>query len=143
MDEQSVEILKECSSGCKMAIGSMNQVMEYVRDEKLGKIIEDANQAHCKLEERATKALANRGKSAKDPGKAAEMYSWLTTEMKMMIKDDSRQIAKLMTNGCNMGIQSIMEVINKNTQADRESMDIAQSLVKIEEDFMEQLREFL
>ncbi len=143
MEKQSVEILKECSVGCKMAIDSMNQIMEYVRDERLAKVIEAANQKHCKLEERATKALTSHGKCAEEPGKAIEAFSWLTTEMKMMIKDDSRQIAKIMTNGCNMGIQSIMAVINTNPQADAESMDIAKDIVKAEEEFAKELKPFL
>ena len=143
MEEQSVKILKECSLGCKMAIGSMDQVMEYVKDERLAKVIEAANQKHCKLDERATMALVAHGKCGKEPGKAAEAFSWLTTEMKMMISDDSRQIAKLMTNGCNMGIQSIMEAINTNPQADKESIDIAKDIVKAEEDFAKELKPFL
>ena len=39
MDTQ--QLVQECNSGCKMAIYSMNQVIEYVGDEKLKKLIEN------------------------------------------------------------------------------------------------------
>ena len=35
MEEQTLHILNECSSGCKMAIHSMQQILEYVENEKL------------------------------------------------------------------------------------------------------------
>lgn len=143
MEEQTLNVLEECSSGCKMAIESMQQIREYVKNEKLAEVIEAASQKHCKLEERTSKALVSHGQYGKSPGKTAQAYAWLTTEIKMMIRDDSQQIAKIMTNGCNMRIQSIMAVINSNPEADRESLDIARDIVKAEEDFMEALKPFL
>ena len=41
MEKQTVELLKECNSGCKMGINSMNQVREYVMDEKLAKVLKE------------------------------------------------------------------------------------------------------
>lgn len=143
MEVQTIHILEECCSGCKMAIDSMNQVKEYITEEKLEKVIEAAKEKHRKLEERAVKALGEHGRQETEPGMPAAVFSWITTETKMLIKSDSRQIAKLMTNGCNMGIQSIMEVINKNPEADKESVAIAKDIVKAEERFAEELRIFL
>ena len=123
MEEQTLHILNECSSGCKMAIHSMQQVLEYVENEKLEQVIMAAERKHKEIAARTAKAL--------------------TTEMKMLIRDDSSQIAKIMTNGCNMGIQSIMEVLNENPEADRESKNIAGDLVKAEEHFADELKAFL
>lgn len=67
----------------------------------------------------------------------------LSTEMKMMFKDDNNQIAKIMMNGCNMGIQSISEDINKYSNASSESVSLAKKLVKAEENFMRDLERFL
>ena len=38
MEEQTLHILNECSSGCKMAIHSMQQILEYVENEKLEQV---------------------------------------------------------------------------------------------------------
>ncbi len=73
----------------------------------------------------------------------ASAFSWLSTEMKMMFKDDNNQIAKIMMNGCNMGIQSISEDINKYSNASSESVSLAKKLVKAEENFMRDLERFL
>lgn len=124
MEEQTLHILNECSSGCKMAIHSMQQVLEYVENEKLEQVIMAAERKHKEIAARTAKALTCYGEKGKKPGAAAETFAWLTTEMKMLIRDDSSQIAKIMTNGCNMGIQSIMEVLNENPEADRERAKI-------------------
>ena len=60
-----------------------------------------------------------------------------------MVKKDSRQIAKIMTDGCNMGIQSVSEYINKYPAASGDSVSLAKDLVKTEESFMKELREYL
>lgn len=102
-----------------------------------------AERKHKEIAARTAKALTSYGEKGKKPGAAAETFAWLTTEMKMLIRDDSSQIAKIMTNGCNMGIQSIMEVLNENPEADRESKNIAGDLVKAEEHFADELKAFL
>ena len=102
-----------------------------------------AERKHKEIAARTAKALTSYGEKGKKPGSAAETFAWLTTEMKMLIRDDSSQIAKIMTNGCNMGIQSIMEVLNENPEADRESKNIAGDLVKAEEHFADELKAFL
>ena len=137
MEEQTLHILNECSSGCKMAIHSMQQVLEYVENEKLEQVIMAAERKHKEIAARTAKALTCYGEKGKKPGAAAETFAWLTTEMKMLIRDDSSQIAKIMT------IQSIMEVLNENPEADRESKNIAGDLVKAEEHFADELKAFL
>ena len=46
MEAQTVELLKECNSGCKMALNSIHQVMEYAEDEKLLDLLRGYNEKH-------------------------------------------------------------------------------------------------
>lgn len=143
MNEDTVKLLKECTSGCKMALESMKQVKGVTEDEKLLDILAGYKEKHDKLKEKAGDLLAEAGEKEKEPGAMATACSWFTTEMKLMMEHDSHQIAKLMMDGCNMGIQSISEHQNQFKEASKEAKDIAQSLVKIEEDFMEEMKQFL
>lgn len=143
MNEATKKLLQECTSGCKMAIESMEQIEEYICDKKLLEIVQKYNQKHADLEEESAKLLEEAGKEEKEPGAMASAFSWLTTEVKLMIKDDAHQIAKLLMNGCNMGIQSISEQVNKYTLAEEKAKSIAKKLIKLEEDFMKEMRVFL
>ena len=63
--------------------------------------------------------------------------------MKMMMKGDDRQAAKIMMDGCNMGIQSICGYQNQYAGASTDSMALADGLVRTEESFRDELKAFL
>ena len=79
----------------------------------------------------------------KDPEGIAKAFSWISTEMKLMIKGNSHEIADIMIDGCNMGIKSVSGYINKYKNASSESIDLAKSIVKIEQEFMNELLKYL
>ena len=55
MEDHTRELLKECSSGCKMAINSINQMREFVTDEKLKCVLDQYDKKHKELEETTSK----------------------------------------------------------------------------------------
>ena len=63
--------------------------------------------------------------------------------MRLMMKGDCHQVAKLMMNGCNMGIQSIAKCQNECKDASWEARQIAEGLIHTEEDFMGRMKEIL
>ena len=141
MDTQ--ELLQECNSGCKMAIRSMKQVMEYVGDEKLKRLIEKYKYSHENLEEESSELLKEVGKEEKDPGMMATAFSWLSTETKLVMNNSDNEITHILMDGCNMGIQSIGEFSNKYAGASKEAKKIADKLIQLEEEFMQELKKFL
>lgn len=143
MKNDTICLAGHCDAGCKMAIDSMEQISRYVADENLRTIINSSKNRHKDLEQEASALLNKYGRNEKEPSKMASAFSHITTEMKMMFKDDNSQIAKIMMNGCNMGIQSISGDINKYSNASGESVSLAKKIVKAEENFMKELERFL
>lgn len=143
MASQTVELLKECNSGCKMAINSIDQVMDYVKDAKQMELIQSYEKKHENLEERIQEQLMLNGATQEEPGLMASAMSWLSTEMKMTMNQSDSQAAKIVMNGCNMGIQSVAEYLNKYIGASKESKELAKELLKMEEAFMKDMRQFL
>ena len=105
--------------------------------------LEETLDRHRALGKNVGEALRKHGTEAADPNVMARASVWLTTEMKMMVKRSDTEIAKIMMNGCNMGIQTITEKAHEFVNASEESKDLAERLVKEEEDFMEKLKEYL
>lgn len=143
MEDNSIKLLNECSSGCEMAVKSIAQVTEYAQGEKLVRILKSYDKKHKELDEEVALLLARYGEEEKEPAMMAEMGSWMKIEMKMMMHPSDGQIAKLMMDGCNMGIKSISEYLNKYQDASKESCAAAKKLIKIEEDFMKEMKEFV
>lgn len=143
MENQTVSLLDECNSGCKMAINSIEQVRDSVRDGKMANILAAYEKKHHELEDESSKQLEMMGEKEKEPGLMASAMSWVSTEAKLMMNEDDHQIAKIMMDGCNMGIQSIGEYMNKYPEASSQSMDIAKKIIKAEENFMVEMEQFL
>ena len=143
VSQDTIELLKECVSGCKMAIDSMEQISRYVSDDKLKTIIQKYNGDHIKLEEELHRCLNNIGAEGKDPSAIAKASSWLQAEVKMMMNCDSKQAAHLLTDGCNMGIKQLCSYVNEYKNADEKSQRLAKKIIKEEEHLIEELKNYL
>jgi thiamine monophosphate synthase len=143
MNEDTIKLLKECNSGCKMATNSMEQVQPYLKNERLKSIIDRYNDHHIRLGDECHQLLNQLDEDEKDPSRLQKVFSSVSTEVKLIINDDNHKIAELMIDGCHMGIKSLSEYINKYKLASIESLDIARRLVKLEQDFMNELLEYL
>lgn len=143
METHTKKLLEECNSGCKMGINSMKQISDYIKDEKLKELVDEYIRKHQDLEKETSRLLEQSGEEEKSPGPVAAAFSRVTTEMKLMIKDDSSQIAKLLTDGSNMGIQGISKAVNQYSHASTDCVALAKRLIKSEEKFMRDLQPFL
>ena len=143
MNEDTINLLKECNAGCKSGTNSMEQVKPYIENEKLKSIIDKYNDKHIKIGEECHKMLNEFHEEEKDPQVSAKTFSWISTKIKLMKNDDTHEIADIMIDGCNMGIKSVSEYVNKYKNASKESKDLAKKLVKTEQEFMNELLRFL
>lgn len=143
MNNDTVNLLKECNAGCKSATNSMEQVMEYVKNEKLRALIDRYNDSHIKIGDECHDILNSLGEQEKDPQKISAMMAKVGTDMKLMMENTTHKVADLLVDGCNMGIKSLCRYINQYTTADETSIKLAKKLVSLEKDFMNELLEYL
>ena len=113
MDEQTIKLLEECCSGCRMAVESFEQIKEYVKDTDLKKLISDYTEKHRSLEKEAASLLKESGNEEQSAGFMASALSRLTTEIKLTFNSDNSQVAKLLIDGCTMGIKTLGEKANQ------------------------------
>ena len=118
MDEQTRKLLEECCSGCRMAVESFEQIKEYVKDTEFRKLINDYTEKHRCLEDEAVSLLKEAGNEAVSPGVMASTLSRFTTEIKLTFNSDNTQIARLLIDGCAMGIKTLGEKAHQYDKAD-------------------------
>ena len=143
MSNDTVKLLRECNAGCKSATNSMEQVLRYLDNEDLKMLIDEYNDKHIKLGDECHQMLNELDEEEKDPDKMAKTFSWISTEVKLMMDGNSQKIAELMIDGCNLGIKSLSKYINQYKNASNESVDLAKRLIKIEQEFMNELLKYL
>lgn len=139
----TVYLLKECDAGAKMAVSSIDEVMDDVRDSSMRQLMQESREHHEKLENEIHTLLREHHSEEKDPNPIAKGMSWMKTNMKMTINGNDAAIAELLTDGCNMGVKSLHKYLNQYRAADDTSKDICRRLVSIEEDLCRDLRTYL
>ena len=133
-DRDTIKLLKECDAGSKMAVTSLDDVLEKVENENLKKLLVETKGHHEKLGNEIHSLLVKYGSEEKEPNAMAKGMSKMKTNFMMNMKEDCDETAAdLITDGCNMGVKSLNKYLNKYKAADEVSKDIAKRLINLEE----------
>lgn len=139
----TVALLKECNAGCKSATNSLEQVRDYVKDEKMKALVEEYNRRHVALGDKCHTLLEEVGASEKDPAPIPAAMAKMSTGIKLTFNDDTSHIANLLADGCNMGIKSLAKYKNQYKAAGEEAVHITENLIDLELEMYEELLKFM
>ncbi len=143
-NNDTIELLKECDAGSKMAVSAIDEVKDKVRDPQLLSLLTESRGHHESLGNEIHAQLLSHGSEGKDPNLIAESMSWMKTNMKMgMAEECDAAAADLITDGCNMGIKSLFRYRNQYKAADDTAKHLCSRLIEIEEKLRMDLREYL
>ncbi len=142
-NNDSIRLLRECDAGAKMAVTSINEVIEKVENSTLRSILSESRNRHEGIGNEIHSLLSSYHVEDKEPNPIAKGMSWVKTNMKMTMNDNDAAAADLITDGCNMGIKSLNEYMNQYKNADNESKKLCKSLIAAEERLCEDLRAYL
>ena len=143
VEQDTIKLLRECDAGVKMGISSIDDVLKFVKSEKLRKDLNDQREEHCKLDKELQVLLDDYHDEGKEPNPMAKGMSWMKTNMKLVMNESDHTIADLITDGCNMGVKSLSKYLNKYKAADEVSKDIAKKLIHLEEKLAQDIRVYL
>ena len=133
-EEDTVKLLRECDSGVKMGVASIDEVLDNVGAPSLKQRLEQCKEEHQRLGNEV---------QGKEPSPMAKSMSWLRTNVMLTVKKDDATVADLMTDGCNMGVKSLHRYLNQYPRADAASRDVARRLIGAEESLIRELRPYL
>lgn len=139
----TVKLLKECDSGTKMAVTSIDELLAHTREEVIKKLLVESKEKHEELGNKIHECLDEIGASDKEPNPMAKGMSWMKINMKIAWDENDRTVADLMTDGCNMGIKSLNKYLNEYSDAKEEAKKLANEIIKIETDLVKALKGYL
>ncbi|MBQ9760604.1 MAG: hypothetical protein IJW16_04590 [Clostridia bacterium] len=143
IEQDTVKLLRECDAGIKMGVSSIDDVLKFVKSEKLHARLKKCKDEHEELDRELQELLDKYRDEGKDPNPIAKSMSWMKTEMKLAFKGGDATIADLMTDGCNMGVKSLNRYLNQYEAADEVSKDITKRLINLEEKLAIDIRGYL
>ncbi len=139
----TINLLRECNAGVKMGVASIDEVLDNVKSEELKQILISSKERHEDLGNDTHKLLNEYDESGKEPNPMAKGMSWVKTNVMIAMNDSDHTIADLMTDGCNMGVKSLNRYLNKYSAADVSAKNIAEKLIKIEENLTSDIKCYL
>ena len=142
-NNDTINLLKECNSGTKMAVDSIDEILDKVKATELRDVLNSSRIQHEKLGNELHSLLLEHNSEEKEPAVMAKGMSWLKTNLKMAMDESDATIASLITDGCNMGIKSLNRYLNQYKAADHKSKNISTKLISIEEKLCKDLSKYL
>lgn len=143
IEQDTIKLLRECDAGVKMGVSSIDEVMEYVKNEDFKGKLNDCKDEHDKLNREIEKLLEKYKDDGKEPNPMAKGMSWIKTNVKLAMDTSDNTVADLITDGCNMGVKSLNKYLNKYAAADEVSKDICKRLINLEEKLAIEIRAYL
>jgi hypothetical protein len=140
----TISLLRECDAGIKMAVESIDEVAAKVKDVGLLKILQKSKEEHQKLGNEVEDQIKMYGAQEKEPNIMARGMSWMKTNVKMGMDDNTSKVAAdLITDGCDMGTKSLYQYLNQYDKADEKAKSLCKKLIAEEENLCKQLRKYL
>lgn len=141
--QDTIKLLNECNAGIKMAVESLDEVLDKAKNEKLITILKNSLEEHKTLGNLTHQKLNEFHDKDKEPSAIAKAMSWMSTNLKLFTGDVDEKIADIITEGCNMGIKSISRYLNQYPNSRDDVKDLVNQLVKVEDKLVYELRPYL
>lgn len=142
-ENQTTVLLKKSQAGARTAINSIKEVLDDVESAALRDELVSFLNKHEYIDNEIEACLNRTGQQGKDPSAMARLMSWMKINVRMLESPKDKTVAKLMLEGCNMGISQLSEYLNTYKSADLRSREIAERLLTTEEEMGTMLRNYL
>lgn len=139
----TIALLKECNSGIRMGIQSLEDVIDRVSAKSMRNILHEAKQEHEKLGDETHSLLLEYHEDGKEPHPVAKMMSAVKTGTRLALEESDQTVANLITDGCDMGIKSLHRFLNQYSEADEKARKLTARLIDSEEKLRKEMQEFL
>ena len=139
----TIKLLQECDAGSKMAVTSIDELLDKATDPELASLLVESKKHHEKLGNDLHSMLNDKEYDEKEPNPMAKGMSKLKINFKMNMDNSDAMIADLITDGCDMGVKSLYKYMNQYSAAEEDAKDICKRLIAIEEELRDKLRKFL
>lgn len=137
------KLLEKCDNGIRMAIESIKLARTHSADEALTGVLNKYIARHKEIGQRSEQLLNQSGQSAKPPGFVEHTMLKLNGSVRFMQDESTENIADFVIDGCNMGVKTVSKYIKQYPGADAASLDLAAGIVRIEQSFADEIRQFL
>lgn len=143
MSENENNLANRLYENVRMASYAIDCIIEKIENEKLAELVRKQNRFYLSLVEEIESLTKKKGYDLKDISLMLKGMSYLSIKMKTIMNNDSPKLADMLIQGTTMGITDTMKADSEFETDDKDLKEIAERLVRHEEEFVDSLKTFL
>lgn len=142
--KENINALDEMNKGTNMGMDAIDFIMDKVCDAEFMKVLKAEYGKYKKMAERIDSIYKkyNDDDTPHETNTMTKAMTWWGIEMKTFNDKSNSKIAELLLTGTNMGIIEGRKILN-NKELDREVSKIASEYVRMQEESVEVLKDYL
>ncbi len=140
---EDLDLLQEIYKNAEMGRDGILQIIEKTEDEHFHRALETQLREYERVVDKAGKMINQKGEKPEGSGKMAKTMSAMMTSMKTMEDRSTSHMAEMMVEGNTMGITKITKRLHEYDGGDQAVKELAEDLLKTEENNTEQMKRFL
>lgn len=139
----NIELLNYIHQNSEMGQNTLNQLIGIVEDNSFKEVLQSHFNEYKKIFDLSEEKIKKQNKEAKEINTFSKISTYMMINLKTLTNKSPSHISEMLIQGSTMGIIDITKKINKYNSADKEILDLADNLLKFEQNNIEELKKFL
>lgn len=141
--DNNINTLDELNKGCCMGIDALGFILEKIDEEKFRNLLEKQLNEYHKFSDRIEELYKDyTDTSIHETNFMEKAMTWYGINKDMMMDKSVSGVADMLIKGTDMGITEGQKLLNNKTM-DKKVHKVCKDYVKMQEKYVEKLREFL
>lgn len=139
----NIELLNYIHQNSEMGQNTLNQLIGIVEDNSFKEVLQSQFNEYKKIFDLSEEKIKEQNKEAKEINTFSKISTYMMINLKTLTNKSPSHISEMLIQGSTMGIIDITKKINEYNSADKEILDLADNLLKFEQNNIEELKKFL
>lgn len=143
MNKDDIAILKSVQRNTEMAMKAIDTIEPKVHEENLALLLARTSQQYSNLHQKAVTTLVEGKVQPEKPSSIENMMLVGGITSNTLLNTSTSHIAELMIKGSNMGITDLNKTLNHHRGGEKDSMELANELMHMEQRNLEEYKKYL
>jgi len=140
---QNTEFLNYIYQNSEMGVNTIEQIIKIINHDEFSRHLQLQLKEYQSIYNTAKQMLNQSGCQEKDISSMQKITTYMAVSMKTLTDKTPSHISEMLIQGSTMGIIDATKNIKKYSGAEKNIIELANRLLKIEENNIEQLKKFL
>ena len=142
MNKDSQNLLIATYQNTSTAIQSIENCIDDIGKEEFVNELKEEIEGYKKINDECEKLAKDHGVDLKDNNIFEKIRLWSSIKINTIIDKSPRHYAEIFFIGSNMGVFNMICAICDNKQADKNTVDLAQKLLQLEENYVMEIKKY-